>query len=264
MAEEYGHWYTPTGELQTEIGYADRKRVGEKRAVTLRDARKYGWYPSVTTVLTLLARPGLQEWMLQNAIECALRMPNPTVEEVRAEADEYRDWAASQGSKIHLGLSEHFNGRPLEIEPEVDEIVREFWPWYRESGLSLQRAELAVVSPLGYAGTVDYTGTYFGAAAVVDFKTQNFDAPHKALFYDEHALQLAGYDEALGGPSRVRLSVILSREVPGLVAMHNWSEKIGENARWSKAWLTLWKLWQILKNYYPVGEEHYDPDHPET
>ena len=214
----------------------------------------------MTTILSLLDRPGLREWKLNWAIECALAMPNPTIEDVRAEADAYAEWAASQGSKIHLGLSEHFNGRTIQIEPEVDEVVREFWPWYRESGLSVQRAEHVMVSPLGWAGTVDYLGTYHGRTAIVDFKTQDFEDVRKALFYDEHALQLSGYALGAGLVGAQRLSVILSRQVPGLVALHDWTPQA---SRWDRAWLALWETWQHIKNYYPVHTGGlYDPDDP--
>lgn len=257
---EGGHWYLPDGTLMAEVPYADKKRAGQSRPTTLRDARKLGLYPSVTTVLATLDRPGLRKWKLEWAIELALKMPNPSIADVVTEADAYVEYAATQGSKIHLGLSETLQGRTIEIEPEVDDVVREFMPWYRANGLVIHRSERPVVSPLGYAGTIDYEGTYYGKPCVLDFKTQDYDGDTKrALFYDEHALQLAGYDEALNdGVDRLRLSVILSRQVPGLIALHNWSEKPGENRRWSRAWLTLWEFWQHLHNYYPCLME--DPD----
>lgn len=248
MAEEGGHWYTPEGTLVATQPYADKKRAGESRQTTLRDARRLGLLPSVTTVLGILDRPGLRAWRIKWAIEIALSMPGPTPEEVLEATDSYVEWAAAQGTKVHLGLSEHLQGRTIAIEPEIDEIVREFWPWYATSGLHIQRSEHPIVSPLGYAGTVDYLGTYEGDAAIVDFKTQDFEVEKQALFYDEHALQLSGYAIGAGMADRKRLSVIISRTTPGLVAFHDWSP---EAARWDSAWLNLWALWQDLKNYYP-------------
>jgi len=250
--DESGHWYDKDGHLILEV---PRARGGGTRPPNLRDARKYSYLPSVTTVLGVVDRPGLRVWWTEAVIETALRLPHATKGEIIEEASAYVEWAAQQGSKIHLGISEHFNGRYISIEPEVDATVREFWPWYSTSGLVVLRSERPVVSPLGYAGTVDYEGTYDGHPCFLDFKTQDFDRVQDANFYDEHALQLAGYAEAAGHPEYKRLSAILSRTTPGLVAFHDWTP---ENARWSKAWLALWEFWQHLKNYYPGRP--VDPD----
>ena len=72
--DESGHWYTPDGVLGTDVPYAG-KREGFRRP-TLRDARKNGWLPSVTTIISLLDRPGLRAWRMARAIEIALAMPN--------------------------------------------------------------------------------------------------------------------------------------------------------------------------------------------
>ena len=44
MIKESGHWYDKEGEARHTIMSAK----GEPRPTTLRDAKKFGWYPSVT------------------------------------------------------------------------------------------------------------------------------------------------------------------------------------------------------------------------
>ena len=50
------HWYDTNGNPQYEI----KRKDGRMRATTLRDARKYGWVPSVTTVMDIVGSPGLK------------------------------------------------------------------------------------------------------------------------------------------------------------------------------------------------------------
>lgn len=265
MTDEVGgHWYDRTGKLILEQPYADKKRrdAGYTRPTTLRDARKLGLLPSVTTILSLLDKPGLRNWKIDWAIELALRDSLRSPEEIKLMAQEQVDWAAAQGTKVHLGISEHFAGHPIEIEPEIDIITNRFFVWYRDSGLHITKSEMPVVSPLGYAGTVDYIGTWDhperGRRPVIaDFKTQDFEEEAKALFYDEHALQLSGYAMAAGCEDHDRLSIIISRQVPGLVAMHDWTK---DKDRWDSAFCNLWATWQDLKNYYPLRV--IDPDAP--
>ena len=55
---EAGHWYTQTGiPMYTIVG-----KNGKERNTTLADAKKLNLVPSVTTVLSLLAKPGLENW----------------------------------------------------------------------------------------------------------------------------------------------------------------------------------------------------------
>ena len=53
---EAGHWYTRDGEpMYTIIG-----ANGKERNTTLRDAKKEGFVPSVTTILGMVAKPSLE------------------------------------------------------------------------------------------------------------------------------------------------------------------------------------------------------------
>ena len=63
-AQESGHWYDTDGNSQYTIVGAN----GKTRNTTLRDARKNGFVPSVTTVLNIAAKPALENWKIKQAI----------------------------------------------------------------------------------------------------------------------------------------------------------------------------------------------------
>ena len=54
---ESGHWYTQEGEPMYTIVGAN----GKERNTTLRDAKKEGLVPSVTTIMSMMAKPALED-----------------------------------------------------------------------------------------------------------------------------------------------------------------------------------------------------------
>lgn len=261
---ESGHWYRPTGELVLQVPYADKARAGEARSTTLRDARKMGLYPSVTTIISLLDKPGLRLWQTQEAVRAALVYGKPAtfeletleqrVQHIIEASHEKVEQAADFGSEVHLGLSWYLLGVAdsfVPTTPERSAVVRQFWEWYTSSGeLELERSEHSFVSPAGFAGTVDFLGLYRGQPVIADFKTQEFERVQDARYYDEHAFQLAGYAVGTGEQHRQRLSIVLSRTVPGLIATKLWP--IEEAPRWDAAFELLFALWKLVKNYDPL------------
>lgn len=227
------------------------------RAFDLRDARKVGAYPSVTTVLKLLDKPGLRQWIRNRDIEVALTMPTlihvqDKIERVKEESDRYVKWAADFGTRVHLGISMGFQKEQWwEPDDAIRAVVEGFWDWYHsnDNPLNVTVSERSFISPLGFAGTMDCEGEDF----IGDIKTQDFDSLSEANVYVEHPLQLAGYAVGTGQRSKRRFELIVSRTTPGLVKLHAWKQE--DNDRNDRAWLALWELWQHLKNYYPGGEE---------
>ena len=67
-----GHWYqvdgTPAHRLPTKDGSGDRP-------TTIRDAKRLGLYPSVTSILGILNRPMLERWKLDQVALATLRLP---------------------------------------------------------------------------------------------------------------------------------------------------------------------------------------------
>ena len=255
MAEEGGHWYDPrNGTLVKAVPYSNCK-VGS-RLPTIRDARTLGLYPSVTTILSILDKPGLRSWwngQLVRAVSTTPRLADDSDDEWVAacinEASVYAEWAADYGTDVHYGISRHLQGQTFDtLGADRLETVTEFLKWFKSSGLVTVATERQFISPAGFAGTADWIGTYLGKPTLVDFKTQNFEVYKNANFYDEYALQLAGYADGLGLTDHQRISVVISRTVPGLVNLKVWKE----NQRWTLAWRSLWETWKALKNFDPT------------
>lgn len=234
----------------------------------MRDARKLELYPSVTTVLQLLAKPGLDSWKYGQIIEAAWGgSSGDTHEVVLASAFATVDLAADFGTQVHAGISSRLLGQEFfSTDIRVLQCVRGFWEWYdKQKLINLERTEHVFVNQeWGYAGTVDSiggveelnpvkNGTHLAVGpvfkpAIFDFKTQEADSLSDFNLYDpDYPLQLAGYALGTGNPDHKRVSVMISRTTPGLVKLHEW----GDNDRYNAMWVCLLGLWQLKHKYYP-------------
>ena len=98
------HWYDREGNPQHYVP----SKNGKLRASTLRDARKNGWMPSVTSVLDILAKPGLDQWKINKAVSSAMNLQR-YVEETDTEyskrilinSRKETEVAAQRGTRIH-------------------------------------------------------------------------------------------------------------------------------------------------------------------
>ena len=210
FAQESGHWYMPDGSPFYTITGAN----GKERAVTLRDARKVGALPSVTTVIRLMDAPGLTRWLVQTAIESALTLPRVEGESsdaflIRVEEDRKAQAkaAADRGTAIHAAIERHYRNELIESSwsPWIVEAVGEI---NKVCGPQVWKPERSFASPLGYGGKTDlHSGEW-----VLDFKTIDKDVP-KTLF-DEHICQLAAYREGLNIPGARAGILYVQRERP--------------------------------------------------
>jgi hypothetical protein len=201
--QENGHWYTKTGTpAYTTIG-----KTGE-RATTLRDARKLGLLPSVTTIIRILSSAGLDTWKQQQVLLAALTLPRlpdeleadwlkRVMQDSRATG---RD-AAERGTAIHAIIQGYFEQMYMPQKPayleNIDKALADAFgnqPWISEKSFG---------HPLGFGGKVDLMAKPIngqGTGFVVDFKTKETDLD-KVDVYFEHELQLASYREGLGMPA---------------------------------------------------------------
>lgn len=243
MFDTSGHWYTNRGEPFYECTAKD----GHSRGVTLRDARKIGAVPSVTTVLQIIAKPQLATWKETQGILAALTIPRvdgetseQLIARIRADSAAQAKAAAEEGTRIHDAIECAFKGQmyPSKYRPHVDAVMRrigELFPhvtdWVSESSFA---------HPSGYGGKVDLHSPFFGI--VIDYKGKDGDfSDDKRLHYDQH-YQLAAYQDGLGLPRNVCANIFVSRTHPGKVAHHLWSEAdIAYGAEYFKRALNLWK-----------------------
>ena len=199
---ESGHWYTKDGTpAYTTIG-----KTGE-RPTTLRDARKIGLLPSVTTIINLLSKAGLDTWKQQQVLLAALTLP-------RLQTESEQEWlgrvmqdskatgreAAERGTAIHAIIQGYFEQVYMPEKPPYLEAIDNALK--TAFGDQLWVSERSFGHPIGYGGKVDLMAKKMigNDGFVVDFKTKETDLD-KVDVYFEHEMQLAAYREGLGIPT---------------------------------------------------------------
>jgi hypothetical protein len=244
-ASESNHWYTRDGVPM----YTVEAAKGGQRATTLRDARKLNLVPSVTTILNVAAKPGLTQWLQKQVLLAALTLPRmkdePEDEFIARIIDDSKEQgraAADAGTEIHASIQGFYEGQPVSRHQEhITGCTRAISDVF---GLHGWIAERAFGHELGFGGKVDL---HSPQGVVIDIKTKEFTDPAKVDAYDEHLMQLAAYRVGLGMPEARCANVFVSRSVPGLTRLVEWSQE--DLARGWKMFVALLNFWQ-LKNQH--------------
>ncbi len=246
------HWYDQEG----SPAYETRAKSGFMRPTTLTDARKFGYVPSVTTVLNVLSKEALITWLVDQAIYAALTMPRIAGEteqdyiaRIRVDGRAQAKAAAEEGNRIHAACEEHFLSGDVapRYRPHVDGAIAELARLF--PGVDDWIAEDSFCHASGFGGKVDLHSPSTGI--VVDYKTKDGDfSDGKKLAYDQH-WQLAAYNRGLRLPPNKCANIFVSRTHPGKVASHVWTQtSIDEGWAVFEAALTVWKR---LKKYDPAA-----------
>jgi hypothetical protein len=208
MALESGHFYMQDGTpAYTIIG-----KNGRERNTTVKDARELNLVPSVTTIMSVMAKPGLNTWLQQQVLLAALTLP-------REEDESESDWltrvmsdakstgrdAADRGTRMHGVLECFYRSEAPSMWPiyviETDRAMIEHFGqrnWIAETS----------AADYGFAGKVDLWCDE-GDGIVIDFKTKD-GTLDKVAVYHEHLMQLAAYRVLLGVPKARAANVFLN------------------------------------------------------
>ena len=270
--EPASHWYLKDGTPFHEVERADGNGT---RAVTLRDARKVGAFPSVTNFLSVLHKPGLVAWQQEQAILAALTLPRQTDEPLDAFArrvvqdmGEQVQTAASLGSALHAAAEIYANSKLL---PEDADVARLFDPvreWFDADVERVACVEAVVKhTEFGYAGRVDMVARLKSTDgwALVDFKSQKFkkDAKGrpKAAFYEVWPLQLEAYRQAILHEGALRppqdiVSVAINSIEPVPVEVRAWPRD--QHGSYFRAFLNARDLWVFMRGYCPIAASSTD------
>ena len=244
---------------------------------TLREARKLGAYPSVSTTLSsVLAKPGLDFYKQAQAIGAALTLPRKkdepesefvqrVIEDSRAEVKA----AAERGTYVHTLSELAVKGdEPAELRAGFQPHWESLKFWSRFVYKVHKCEEVVVNHEEGYAGRVDliceWGDKHEQTTEVVDFKTRKFkkigklipdmpghataDEPHKVESYDTDLIQLSAYAYAVFDEPVAARSVYID---PATGAIENklWTpEEVEEGFEVFKHTLAIWR-W--MKNYDP-------------
>jgi hypothetical protein len=266
--ESASHWYFPDGTPLHEVPRADGKG---SRPTSLRDARKLGLFPSVTNVLSILAKPGLDAWKQEQAILAALTLPRSEEEtlddfakRVLVDMTSEVGRAADLGSAVHAAIEGYAQGRWL---PEDKGVARLFEParqWFDKEVTQVHSVEIATANlEWGYAGRVDLVATLrsTGRPTVIDFKTQKTrrdkDGSFKPILHDTWPLQLEAYRMALASRDKgladaAIASVVIGSTDPVPVVVKVWDD--ADKDGYFRAFLAARDLWVWQKNYCPVKD----------
>jgi len=250
------HWYKPDGSPCHKLP----AKSGGERATTIRDAREYQLLPSVTSILSIFAKPQLDKWKMKQVALASLRTTR-----TEGESDEYLcnriiesafeqvEQAADLGTKIHDALDQYFEGHPYpdDLAVYVEPVIR----WKQEKKLSFVDRELVVVNMNhGYAGRMDVAVRYGDTGiGVIDFKTRKTKPGEKVESYDGQATQIAAYCAGYWGedklPQCYGANVFISSTEPGRMEVCSYSPK-ELVAEW-EAFKHTCALWRHLKKYDP-------------
>lgn len=244
---ESTHWYNQKGEpVYTVIG-----KNGKERATTLRDAREHQYAPSVTTIIGVAAKPGLENWKIDQALLSALTLAMNDGESLDAfmarakqDAKEQSIKAAERGAAIHAEVESGFSGgEPTTAYRSVRKALDDLF------GIKQWIAEDSFTSPHGFGGKVDL---YSPDGIVVDFKTKDGIGGKDAskLVYDEHGMQLSAYGCGLNFASPARVSVFIDRDNPEIVLCHVWEAE--SHQLHLGMFMSLLRFWQLSKDYVPA------------
>jgi hypothetical protein len=248
-ASESLHWYQRDGTPQ----YTVKAKNGNERATTLADARKMNLVPSVTTILNVAAKPGLERWKQEQLLLAVMTLPRAQdedeksfIDRVVVDSKEQGKRAAERGTRIHEAVESFYNGVMLAEMAEYQVgVYNEIEKVY---DVTRFEPEKAFAHELGFGGKVDlHTRKYKDAGLVLDIKSKEFTDPSKVDAYDEHMMQLAAYRVGLDLPNAVCANVFVSATKPGLVIIKEWSQD--DLARGWEMFQSLLRFWQIKNQH---------------
>lgn len=274
-ASESCHAYDWEGNPHHEVPYADKKRSGEFRPTTLRDIKKNGWLPSVSSILSIQAKPGLDNWKKEQVARACCEMDwysgGPWTDDekmalvplILERAESNMSKARDLGTEIHGAIERYLKWlyeEELKWPPEeryAEHInaacaaIKEFGAWGQPF-----RAERSFASPLGYGGCLDFcTETHIG-----DFKC--VDSLEKKLDYHERCAQLASYSMGVHGKLVRCANVFISTSEPGKYLLREWTPE--ELQYGWKLFCACFELYKVVNKFDPVlNAQHKQESNPE-
>ena len=264
------HWYDREGKPH--------------HSATLTDARKDNLLPSVTTILSIIAKgEWLESWRQTQTINmCTLNphregeRPEDYLERMTLECAVEKSFVLQVGTGVHAlcesyladdatALSKIENDEDVSepaTEAYISSDVEIFLDRYITEAEGEGFAEEIVISPFGFAGTVDYFWVNDGLH-VRDFKTQNVKG--NTNFYYDWLPQLVAYAMAI---HKIKFEDIFEQHnlVKFLTSADLRSLVISTGVvqgSWEKVWtikakLKAWKIFESAFELWKVKND-YDP-----
>lgn len=257
------HYYerNEAGEIIPRHFVPNASRPGELRPTRLTDARKHGWYGSVTTIQNLLDRPALNDWRVTEHLktawglreEAGMAEMEPWIQYVKDATQSALDAAPKAGTDFHDSMERFIlgslpdNHEHFKVAAATAEMMRE----YTLVDAHVWVPEKSFVNELGFAGKVDaHYELRSHEQFVVDFKTKDSADKWKPkkMAYKEMCQQLAAYRVGLGLHNARCLNVFVC--IPtGQVEIHEWEAE--ELDREFANFTDLLRIWLRNAGYVP-------------
>jgi len=256
LPSEATHWYDKQGNPVYEVPKA---KGGGMRPTTITDARKLNLVPSVTAIIGIAAKPGLQKWKLQQMLHAALTLPrlpdestDAFAERVITDSEEQSKKAMERGTELHAAIEDWIQTGYFHIA--FENHLMTLRDTMLQAGIDLRqgKAEHSFASPLGYGGKLDWHND----EVLIDFKTKARIEDGKQLAWPEHCWQLAAYrtglfkdDRPLPYEQKRRLINVFIGVEDYQVRIHEWTPE--DAAQGWEVFSHLLAVWKIIKNYNP-------------
>lgn len=237
------HWYDKVGNTAYEVRRADGKGL---RPTTLADAKKLQLVPSVTTVMAVASKTGLDIWKINQIYEAIKIYRNFTgndeewIRIIKEHSTKISRKAAERGTQLHDRLEKTIiNGTVYEedydyINPVISFLNQRFpgVEWIPEKSFS---------NKIGFGGKIDLISKC--SRYIVDFKTKDLQEITKKNVYDDHVVQLAAYRIGLELGNSMCYNLFISTAKSGVLYLHEWTkEELYRGEEMFKALLGYWKL----------------------
>lgn len=259
MSKESGHWYFPvTGE---PAHFQPCKTREGTRPTTLADAKRLGLLPSVSSILRVLDKPALRDWLIRQAVHAVVTAPDIPGEGIDAklvrvleserQQDQESDRARDLGADVHAAIESALAGQFY--EPEFAPFVKAALDEVAKLG-TVKASEKILVHPLGFAGKTDLI-MQSNVTTVLDFKTCK-NLPTKGA-WKEHVLQVSAYTDAVNvshaAPLVLNSAVLyISTTEPGKVMLYtdeDWQDAF-------EVFKSVFQVWKWMNGYNPL---HWNP-----
>lgn len=248
---ESSHYYWKSGLPAYEIPKKSGKGM---KSPNITDARELSLLPSVTTILKVLNKPALTQWLIEQAVLAAVTTPRLVGEaddafihrvmNVEKLQDEEAQMARDKGTAIHDAIAACLTGKDFNVawKPYVDAALNEL----ANLGKIVWTEKILVGD--GYAGRGDCLTETPNSLTFVDFKTSK-KLPKES--YLEHRIQTAAYAKTHGNSADKHIltaNIYISTVIPGEAftsVQENWLDT------YERGFVPMMKLWQFLNSYYP-------------
>ena len=227
------------------------------------------WYPRVTSICNIIAKPGLEKWLANQGSFTAMKIKRRKI--------------ANFGTLVHNTIEQIVKGESLKVPSVVRPSINAFLQWLEKHQVRVLEIEKRILSEnYNYSGTLDLLAEINGKLGILDLKTSSniwddFFVQTAAYFqaYNEKStkkakthwiLRVDQYQECvLCGAKRRKKGDVVSIKKGSKICNHKWSEfkglcrfkKVKDHQTYFETFLTAKKLWELcnrdwlsqIKNY---------------